>query len=274
MHITILLCDQFSHSNTYRYGEIADIDLPRDKATGKKRGFAFLMYEDQRSTVLAVDNLNGIDLAGRVIRVDHVQNYKQKELVDGKWVDRETERLNARPELLGTCSVFFMIMLFITIASSEGDKGEESDESANTANSIDQEDPMRDYLIEQRRESKKKSKSTKHADETPEERKARKERKREKKLLKVARHKETGRITDRGHHSSRDGDRQTKSRSGPRSYSPHSRGGEQIDGSREPGRRSPRRSRSPNRRDRDDRRDDARRREDDRGGDDSRRKRD
>lgn len=78
--------------------------MPRDKATGKRRGFAFLMYEDQRSTVLAVDNLNGAELLGRTLRVDHVQNYKQKELVDGKWVDRETERLNARPELNCKCA--------------------------------------------------------------------------------------------------------------------------------------------------------------------------
>ena len=31
----------------------------RDKKTGKTKGFCFLAYEDQRSTVLAVDNLNG-----------------------------------------------------------------------------------------------------------------------------------------------------------------------------------------------------------------------
>ena len=31
----------------------------RDKKTGKSKGFAFVCYEDQRSTVLAVDNLNG-----------------------------------------------------------------------------------------------------------------------------------------------------------------------------------------------------------------------
>lgn len=76
--------------------------MPRDKATGKRRGFAFLMYEDQRSTILAVDNLNGAELLGRTLRVDHVQDYKQKELVDGKWVDRETERLNAKPALTRT----------------------------------------------------------------------------------------------------------------------------------------------------------------------------
>jgi RNA recognition motif-containing protein len=78
--------------------------MPREKATGKRRGFAFLMYEDQRSTILAVDNLNGAELLGRTLRVDHVQNYKQKEMVDGKWVDRESERLNVKPEPICTSS--------------------------------------------------------------------------------------------------------------------------------------------------------------------------
>ena len=42
-----------------RYGEIVNINLVRDKKTGKPKGFCFLAYEEQRSTVLAVDNLNG-----------------------------------------------------------------------------------------------------------------------------------------------------------------------------------------------------------------------
>ncbi len=50
----------------------------RHQDTGKPRGFAFLAYEDQRSTVLAVDNLNGCTVAGRIITVDHVDNYKRK----------------------------------------------------------------------------------------------------------------------------------------------------------------------------------------------------
>lgn len=37
--------------------------MVRDKATGKPRGFAFICYEDQRSTILAVDNLNGIKVS-------------------------------------------------------------------------------------------------------------------------------------------------------------------------------------------------------------------
>lgn len=61
-----------------QYGEPVDVNLPRDKQTGKTRGFGFLMYEDQRSTVLAVDNLNGAKVLGRTLRVDHVTKYKQR----------------------------------------------------------------------------------------------------------------------------------------------------------------------------------------------------
>lgn len=39
-----------------------DCNLIRDKDTGKSKGFCFLAYEDQRSTVLAVDNFNGIQV--------------------------------------------------------------------------------------------------------------------------------------------------------------------------------------------------------------------
>ena len=43
------------------------------------QGFAFLKYQDQRSTILAVDNLNNATVLGRTIRVDHVDKYKQEE---------------------------------------------------------------------------------------------------------------------------------------------------------------------------------------------------
>lgn len=63
-------------SSVCRYGEPLNINLVRDKKSGKSKGFCFLCYEDQRSTILAVDNLNGIKVLGRTIRVDHVMNYK------------------------------------------------------------------------------------------------------------------------------------------------------------------------------------------------------
>ncbi|KAL6762627.1 RNA binding protein [Haematococcus lacustris] len=61
-----------------QYGEVVDVNLCRDRVTGKSRGFAFIAYEDQRSTVLSVDNLSGARVSGRIIRVEHVDNYKKK----------------------------------------------------------------------------------------------------------------------------------------------------------------------------------------------------
>ncbi|CAD7704280.1 unnamed protein product, partial [Ostreobium quekettii] len=62
-----------------QYGEVVDVNLVTDRETGRSRGFAFVAYEDQRSTVLAVDNLSGARVAGRTIRVEHVDKYKMKQ---------------------------------------------------------------------------------------------------------------------------------------------------------------------------------------------------
>lgn len=74
-----------------QYGEIVDVNLVRDKDTGKSKGFAFIAYEDQRSTILAVDNLNGAQILGRIIRVDHVDKYKKKEEEDEETQQRKRE---------------------------------------------------------------------------------------------------------------------------------------------------------------------------------------
>ena len=93
-----------------------DVNLPRDKETGKTKGFGFLMYEDQRSTVLAVDNLNGAKVLDRTLRVDHVRNYKQPKVKgeDGEWADREEQSLNAKPEMIvGRHSISWPVLRLI-----------------------------------------------------------------------------------------------------------------------------------------------------------------
>ncbi|CAI7246888.1 CGH_1_collapsed_G0027730.mRNA.1.CDS.1 [Saccharomyces cerevisiae] len=44
------------------YGVPVDVILSRDENTGESQGFAYLKYEDQRSTILAVDNLNDLNM--------------------------------------------------------------------------------------------------------------------------------------------------------------------------------------------------------------------
>jgi RNA-binding motif X-linked protein 2 len=75
-----------------RYGEVVDINLAKEKDSNSSRGFAFLSYQDQRSTVLAVDNFNGTRLAGRDIRVDHVLNYKSPEEMELAKTRKQHER--------------------------------------------------------------------------------------------------------------------------------------------------------------------------------------
>lgn len=171
-----------------------DLNMPRDKETGKTKGFGFLMYEDQRSTVLAVDNLNGAKVLEKTLRVDHVKNYKQPKVKgdDGEWAEPEEQSLNAKPQIIDGMSTRSSIFQYNTDTSWKYlDMGADSDSSASSAASIDPEDPMRDYLIAKRTEEKalkksKKSKSKgKHKDETPEERRARKARKKEKKAKKT-----------------------------------------------------------------------------------------
>lgn len=72
-----------------QYGHInpTDVHLVRDKETGKSCGWAWLKYRDERSTILAVDNLNGIEVAGRVLRVDYCTNIR----VDERNLDRFEE---------------------------------------------------------------------------------------------------------------------------------------------------------------------------------------
>lgn len=102
-----------------QFGEIVNINLVRDKATGKQKGFCFICYEDQRSTVLSVDNLNGIkvqrrnafiaiqslnclplsQILGKTIRVDHVNDYKPpKEHDDMDEVTRKLQTEGCAPQ--------------------------------------------------------------------------------------------------------------------------------------------------------------------------------
>ncbi|KAK8891185.1 RNA-binding motif protein, X-linked 2 [Tritrichomonas musculus] len=70
-----------------QYGTIVSMELVRDEKTGASRGTCLMAYEDPRSAVLAIDNLNGITLLGRTIAVDH-QDFKPHE--KSKLVDPRT----------------------------------------------------------------------------------------------------------------------------------------------------------------------------------------
>uniref|UniRef100_A0A0G4HZP8 RRM domain-containing protein n=1 Tax=Chromera velia CCMP2878 TaxID=1169474 RepID=A0A0G4HZP8_9ALVE len=76
-----------------QWGSPVDVRLHRDKKTGKSKCFAHLGYADQRSTILAVDNANGMVLPqgpqGRTITVDHVKEYRAPKEVDEEDLDED-----------------------------------------------------------------------------------------------------------------------------------------------------------------------------------------
>lgn len=145
-----------------QYGNPTHLQLMRDKETGKSKGFAFLKYEDQRSCDLAVDNLGGAEVLGRMLRVDHTR-YKARDDEDANtW---RLERLEALQDGGD--------------GRESGDETEESDEGekrrkrrrpllkeerelqemlAVTQDEGEDEDPMRDYLIKEKREEVERAK--------------------------------------------------------------------------------------------------------------------
>jgi len=71
---------------------VVDCNLIRDKVTGKPKGFCFLAYEDQKSTILSIDNMCGAKVLGRVLRVDHADRYRRPKLAK-KMDDNDDEKV-------------------------------------------------------------------------------------------------------------------------------------------------------------------------------------
>lgn len=51
-------------------GEIKDVYLPSDRATGRPRGFAFVEYSSEDEAQKAIEQFDGYELAGRRLRVN------------------------------------------------------------------------------------------------------------------------------------------------------------------------------------------------------------
>lgn len=143
-----------------QYGSPTHLNMIRDRETGKPKGFAFLKYEDQRSCDLAVDNLGGADVLGRMLRVDHTR-YKKKDDEDEDTY--RIDRLEAEAGLNGNGK---------RASDTEGDDTDAEERSkkrrkhrprlreereleemlAIKAAPEEDEDPMREYLIREKRD--------------------------------------------------------------------------------------------------------------------------
>jgi RNA-binding motif X-linked protein 2 len=138
-----------------QYGNPTHLNLIRDKETGKSKGFAFLKYEDQRSCDLAVDNLGGAKIFDRMLRVDHTR-YKKRDDEDEETyrIDRHEDEINGNGKRSSD-----------TEPESEEERKrrkkprkllkeeQELEEMLAIKENGEDEDPMREYLIKEKRDA-------------------------------------------------------------------------------------------------------------------------
>lgn len=53
-----------------KYGAISDVNVIKDRETGRSRGFGFVTYEEEQDADEALKEMNNTELEGRTIRVD------------------------------------------------------------------------------------------------------------------------------------------------------------------------------------------------------------
>lgn len=130
-----------------QFGEPVYVNLIRDKDSGKSKGFAFIKYEDQRSTDLAVDNLGGATVMGRVLKVDHTR-YKRKD--DDEELERE-QALRRQKDMKNSD----LTVRQDNDEESDGQKRpllKEEKELAALIRDHDEDDPMKGYLVQEKKE--------------------------------------------------------------------------------------------------------------------------
>ncbi len=55
-------------------GEVVEVFLPSDRATGRPRGFAFIEFGDDSQAAAAIEKFEGHELEGRKIRVTEAED--------------------------------------------------------------------------------------------------------------------------------------------------------------------------------------------------------
>lgn len=88
------------------FGDIKDVNIPLDNATGQHRGFGFVEFEDKEDAAAAIDNMHNSIYLGKVLRVNYAQPMKIKGGDKGfshqpVWADSDNwfEKMTAENEL-------------------------------------------------------------------------------------------------------------------------------------------------------------------------------
>jgi RNA recognition motif-containing protein len=70
-------------------GEVVDVFLPSDRATGRPRGFAFVEFSDEASARAAIQRFDGYELGGRNLRVNAAEAQRPRPQQPGRYFSPE-----------------------------------------------------------------------------------------------------------------------------------------------------------------------------------------
>jgi RNA-binding protein 39 len=54
------------------FGDLEFVDLHKDPTTGRSKGYAFVQYKRSEDAKMALEQMEGFELAGRTVRVNPV----------------------------------------------------------------------------------------------------------------------------------------------------------------------------------------------------------
>jgi RNA recognition motif-containing protein len=66
--------DEGLHGAFERFGEIVEAKVITDRETGRSRGFGFVTFANDESATSAINEMNGVDLDGRTIKVNEAED--------------------------------------------------------------------------------------------------------------------------------------------------------------------------------------------------------
>ena len=74
------------------HGQVVEVDVVKDKFTGRSRGFAFVTMESKEAADKAVQALNGKDLEGRALTVNEARPREERSRPEGGYRGERRDR--------------------------------------------------------------------------------------------------------------------------------------------------------------------------------------